>query len=62
MNNQIQTPNEDPNQLSDDELNAVAGGGLLDKVKDVAKDAVVAVKNTYDDVKEGYQTITSKLD
>lgn len=61
-NNQINNPNEDPDQLSDEELDVVAGGGLFDKVKDVAKDAAEKVKDTYDDVKKSYKTVKKYLD
>jgi hypothetical protein len=61
-NNQINNPNEDLDQLSDEELDVVAGGGFFDKVKDVAKDAVDKVKDSYDDAKKGYQTIKKYLD
>lgn len=38
-NNQID-PNQDHNQLSDEELEAVAGGGVLGEVLDATKDFV----------------------
>lgn len=42
-NNQTNNPNEDPNQLSDDELDAVSGGGIFHEVIDATTDLVTDV-------------------
>jgi ABC-type phosphate transport system substrate-binding protein len=51
--NQINNPNEDPNQLSDEQLDAVAGGGIGDWVEK----GIDKAKEIYDDAKEGYEQI-----
>lgn len=50
-NNQID-PNQEPNQLSDEELEQVAGGGLLDTAKEVAGDVKDFVGGVVGEVKD----------
>jgi hypothetical protein len=51
-NNQID-PNQEPNdnQLSNEELEQVAGGGIWGDIKDAVSDTVDDVKDWYNDVR-----------
>lgn len=52
-NNQIE-PEQNPNELSDDELNSVSGGGIF-------SDAVDAAKNLASDVLETGKEVVSDV-
>ena len=54
---QFHDRNQDSNQLSDDELNAVNGGGILDSAKDFVEKTIDKAKDLYDDAKESIETI-----
>ena len=54
---QLNNFNQDSNQLSDDELNAVNGGGILDSAKDFVEDTIDKAKDLYDNAKESIETI-----
>ncbi len=62
-NNQIDPiePNQEPNQLSDEELEAVAGGGIIDGIKDLAKDVYEAGKDVVSDTQDAIETIKKTL-
>ncbi|GAA6623372.1 hypothetical protein [Scytonema sp. NUACC26] len=45
-------PNQEPNELSEQELESVAGGGIIDDVKDFAKDVYKEGKELISDIKK----------
>lgn len=53
--------NQEPNQLSDEELEAVAGGGIIDGAKDLAEDVYEAGKDVVSDTREAIETIKKTL-
>jgi hypothetical protein len=55
MNNHQIDPNQEPNenQLSDEELEQVAGGGIFGDIVDAVKDAYDEAKEAYDDFADG---------
>jgi len=59
-NNQID-PNQEPNQLSDEELETVAGGGIINGIKNFAKDVYEAGKDVVSDARDAIDTITKTL-
>ena len=52
MNNNQIDPKQEPDQLSDEELEAVAGGGLLDAAKDFVGDVYEAGKDLVGNIAE----------
>ena len=61
MNNNQIDPEQDANQVSDEELEAVAGGGLLDAAKDFASDVYEAGKDVVSDVGKTIEMIDQHL-
>jgi hypothetical protein len=55
MTNNQSNPNQEPNenQLSDEELEQVAGGGFFDDIADTVKDTYNDAKDTYNNIKDG---------
>ena len=53
--------NQVPNELSDKELEAVAGGGIIDNVKDFAKDVYKEGKEFISDTRDAIDTIKKTL-
>jgi hypothetical protein len=56
-NERVNNSNEDPNQLSDEQLDAVAGGGLGNWIEK----GIDRAKEIYDDAKEGYEEIKKRF-
>jgi hypothetical protein len=61
-NNKIESDSsQEPNQISDKELEAVAGGGIIDGAKDLAEDVYEAGKDVVSDTREAIETIKKTL-
>lgn len=54
-------PNQKPNELSEQELESVAGGGIIDGIKDFAKDVYEEGKEFISDTSDAIDTIKKAL-